>query len=166
MFTLKMPKNAVQSSRCHERHNIITSAEYEKYKSEPFTFVENVKEKRATIKYPESSTLSKKHPYYVDYVINELQKTYNITPSQIYKGGLQIYTTCNSKIQEAAEDAFTDSANFPASYDSTNIVQGAMTVLDPQPGGIVAMVGGREYTPMGLTELGSLPVNQAQQSNP
>lgn len=130
-------------------NGIITQAEYEKYKDEPFTFVEKVKKKQAKVKYPEISTLNKEHPYFVDYVIAELQNKYNFTPEQIFSGGLHIYTTVDSKIQEAAEKAFADPANFPKSRDEIP-VQGAMTVLEVETGAVAAMVGGREYTPMGL----------------
>ncbi|UWG97811.1 PBP1A family penicillin-binding protein [Dehalobacter sp. DCM] len=133
-----------------KENGIITEAEYEKYCEEPFTFVEKVKSEQADVEIPEASSLSKLHPYVVDYVISELQKEYDFTPEQIYTGGLQIYTTVNSDIQDAAEEAFANSDNFPASNDPDRPVQGAMTVLESDTGAISAMVGGREYTPMGL----------------
>ncbi len=130
-------------------NNIITEAQYQKYKEEPFTFVEQVKNKQAKVNLPDAITRDKTHPYFVDYVIAELQSKYQLTPEQIYNGGLKIYSTADSKIQDAAEEAFANSANFPKSVDNTP-VQGAMTVLEPNTGAITAMVGGREYTPMGL----------------
>jgi penicillin-binding protein 1A len=130
-------------------NGIITEAEYDKAKDEPFTFVEQVKSKQAKVKLPEVATRNKTHPYFVDYVIAELQDKYKLTPEQIYNGGLKIYSTVDSKIQDAAETAFANPDNFPKSVDDTP-VQGAMTVLEPATGAITAMVGGREYTPMGL----------------
>lgn len=132
-----------------QENGIITAAELEKYKEEPFTFVEQVKAKEAKVDLPEVATRNKKHPYFVDYVIAELQDKYKFTPEQIYNGGLHIYTTVDSKIQDAAEKAFANPDNFPKSIDDTP-VQGAMTVLEQETGAITAMVGGREYTPMGL----------------
>ncbi|MGI6451586.1 MAG: transglycosylase domain-containing protein [Desulfitobacteriia bacterium] len=130
-------------------NNLITQEEYEKYKEEPFTFVEQVKAKQTKVKLPEVATRNKNHPYFVDYVIKELQDKHGLTPEQIYNGGLHIYTTVNAKIQDAAEKAFAKAENFPKSVDEIP-VQGAITVLESETGAISAIVGGREYTPMGL----------------
>lgn len=129
-------------------NGIITQEEFEKYKEEPFTFVEQVKAKEAEVNI-ELSSRNKKFPYFVDFVISELQNKYGFSPEQIYNGGLHIYTTVDSKIQQAAEEAFANPANFPASVSDIP-VQGAMTVLENETGAVAAMVGGREYTPMGL----------------
>lgn len=129
--------------------NLITQDEYDKYKEEPFTFVEQVKANQAEVKLPEVATRNKNHPYFVDYVIKELQDKYELTPGQIYNGGLHIYSTVNTKVQDAAEKAFAKTENFPKSVDEVP-VQGAITVLENETGAITAMVGGREYTPMGL----------------
>ncbi len=128
---------------------IITAEDFEKFKDEPFTFVEQVKAKQTKVDLPEISTRNKKHPYFVDYVIGELQDKYKFTPEQIYNGGLHIYTTVDSKIQDVAEKAFANPDNFPKSVDEIP-VQGAMTVLEPETGAITAIIGGRKYTPMGL----------------
>ena len=129
-------------------NGIISQAEFDEYKEEPFTFVDQVKAKQAEVKI-ELSTRNKKHPYFVDYVISELQTQHGLSPEQIFNGGLHIYTTVDSKIQTAAEEAFANPDNFPKSVDDIP-VQGAMTVLEVETGAITAMVGGREYTPMGL----------------
>jgi len=129
--------------------NLITQEEYEKYKEEPFTFVEQVKAKETEVELPEAATRNKNHPYFVDYVIHELQDKHGLSPEQIFSGGLKIYTTLDTKIQTAAEKAFANPENFPKSVDDIP-VQGAMTVLEVETGAITAMVGGREYTPMGL----------------
>lgn len=130
-------------------NNIISQAEFDQYKEEPFTFVEQVKSQQATVKTTEVSLRNKKFPYFVDYVIAELQEKYDLSPEQIYNGGLHIYSTVNSKVQDTAEKAFAKAENFPKSVDEIP-VQGAMTVLETETGAVTAMVGGREYTPMGL----------------
>lgn len=129
-------------------NGIISSAEFEEYKEEPFTFVEQVQANQAEVEI-EISTRNKKHPYFVDYVISELEEKHGLSPEQIFNGGLHIYTTVDSKIQTAAEESFADPANFPKSVDNIP-VQGAMTVLEVETGAITAMVGGREYTARGL----------------
>jgi len=130
-------------------NGIISAEQYEKGIDEPFTFVDQVKAKQAKVNLPPTSTQNKQYPYFVDYVIAELQDKYEFSPEQIYNGGLHIYTTVDSKIQDATEKAFANPDNFPKSVDDIP-VQGAMTVLEPETGAITAMVGGREYTPMGL----------------
>ncbi|AFQ42222.1 transglycosylase domain-containing protein [Desulfosporosinus meridiei] len=128
---------------------IITSQEYDQEKDAPFTYVEAMKESRGGAQKTEVASVSYKFPYFVDYVIEELETNYNLTPDQIFSGGLRIYTTVNPKIQTAAEDAFADSANFPQGINNTK-VEGALTVVEPSTGEIQAMVGGRDYTPRGL----------------
>ncbi|MGI5902154.1 MAG: transglycosylase domain-containing protein [Desulfitobacteriia bacterium] len=135
-----------------KENGIISEAEYEEYKDEPFEFVEQVKAKQAKVKLPGSENRNKKHPYFVDYVIHELQEKHGFTPEEIFSGGLRIYTTVDSRVQSVAEEAFADPANFPKSIDD-QLVQGAITVLEPETGAITVMVGGREYTPMGLNRV-------------
>ncbi|EHQ87369.1 transglycosylase domain-containing protein [Desulfosporosinus youngiae] len=128
---------------------IITPEEYDKEKEVPFTYVQSMKESRGGAQKTEVASASYKFPYFVDYVIEELETTYNLTPDQIFSGGLHIYTTLNPKIQSAAEAAFADPANFPQGINDKK-VEGAMTVIDHSTGEIQAMVGGRDYTPRGL----------------
>lgn len=124
---------------------LITQDEYDKYKESPFTYVENVKKNRAGSQKTMVAGTDYKFPYFVDYVIDELQNEYGLSPEQIYSGGLQIYTTVDPKIQTAAEKEFANPKNFPQSVDDVK-VQGAMTVLDPTTGAIRSLVGGRDYT--------------------
>jgi len=128
---------------------IISPEEYSKEKDAPFTYVDAMKESRGGAQKTEVTNASYKFPYFVDYVIEELETNYNLTPDQIFSGGLHIYTTVNPKIQSAAEAAFADPANFPQGINDTK-VEGAITVIEPSTGEIQAMVGGRDYTPRGL----------------
>jgi penicillin-binding protein 1A len=68
--------------------------------------------------------------YFLDYVANELVGRYGA--NRVYKGGLKVYTTLDSKTQQAAEATL-------GKY------QGAVLALDPHNGSIRAMVGGRDY---------------------
>ncbi|HWQ42738.1 MAG TPA: PBP1A family penicillin-binding protein [Desulfosporosinus sp.] len=123
---------------------LISSQEYTQYKDAPFAYVETMK---TTLGGTQKTTLTDsnyKFPYFVDYVIEELERDYNLKPEQIFSGGLKVYTTVNPKIQSAMETAFADSSNFPKGIGDTK-VQGAMTVIEPSTGAIQAMVGGRDY---------------------
>ncbi len=86
------------------------------------------------------------YPYFLDYVTEKLIEKYG--EAEVYKGGLRVYTSLDSRIQKIAEEAMLNSANFPASQrDSSGLLQpqGAVVVLNPQTGHIVALVGGREH---------------------
>ncbi|EGW37337.1 PBP1A family penicillin-binding protein [Desulfosporosinus sp. OT] len=135
---------------------IITAQEYTTYKDTPFDYVDTMKKTLGGAEKTTVSDASYKYPYFVDYVIEELESTYNLTPDQIFSGGLKIYTTVNPKVQGAAEAAFADPANFPKGIDSTK-VQGAITVIEPSTGSIQAMVGGRDYTTRGLNRAWQSP---------
>ncbi|WP_164985149.1 transglycosylase domain-containing protein [Ammoniphilus sp. CFH 90114] len=86
---------------------------------------------------------------YVDYVLKEAQERFDLTENQLYRGGYQIYTEMDSKAQNAMIKAFDNPALFPKSK-SKDPVQAGMVIMDPHTGGVVAMMGGREYVTKGL----------------
>lgn len=86
-------------------------------------------------------------PYFVNYVIQEIRQKHPEIASQIYRGGYQIYTTLDLKIQKAAEEAFAK--YMPAGVkDASGITQpqGALVAIEPETGYIRAMVGGRSWS--------------------
>ncbi|MBK1830996.1 penicillin-binding protein [Verrucomicrobiaceae bacterium R5-34] len=68
----------------------------------------------------------------------------------IRSGGLKIFTTLDSKLQEQATRAMQ--ARFTG-IENAEQLQGAVVVLDPSSGGILALCGGRDY--------GESPFNRA-----
>lgn len=63
--------------------------------------------------------------------------------SMVYGNGYKIYTTQNAAYQKIAEDIFEDVSNTPyTTGNDKEQLQGAITVIDPYTGDIVAMVGG------------------------
>lgn len=83
-------------------------------------------------------------PYFVEYVQEQLEDKFG--PEKVLEGGLRVYTTLDPKIQQAAEDALNNKKNFPKSKEDKkgNLQpQAAAVVIDPQTGGIRALVGGR-----------------------
>ncbi|HWQ89730.1 MAG TPA: penicillin-binding transpeptidase domain-containing protein, partial [Desulfitobacteriaceae bacterium] len=129
--------------------NIITSEEYDKFINSPFTYVEKMTKTQGGFQKTTSAEADYKFPYFVDYVIEELESTYNLSADQIFGGGLKIYTTVDPKIQTAAENVFANAANFPQGKPDMQ-VEGAMTIINQSNGSICAMVGGRNYTTRGL----------------
>ncbi|MDR1320628.1 MAG: PBP1A family penicillin-binding protein [Gracilibacteraceae bacterium] len=132
-------------------NGLITAQEAESYREEPFTFVEQVKSGESQVSYSRDSgfQMQKRFPYFVDFVTAQLQDELGFSAEDVYSGGLRIYTTVDPKIQTKAEELFADAENFPG--DSGEYpAQGAISMLDNASGAVVAMVGGRQYTPMGL----------------
>ena len=93
-------------------------------------------------------------PYFVEHLRQYFTKRYGA--DLIYKGGLNIYTPLNVKMQEAAENALEKGLvamdqreGYQKKRGSVNEgdpdVEGAVVVLDPMTGGIKAMVGGYDF---------------------
>lgn len=103
---------------------------------------------------PESSGqeergLKKGYRAFVDYVVREAEEVYGITEEQLYRGGWEIHTTLDPKMQDAMISAFADPQNFPPD-GADRPVQAGMVVVDPKTGGIAAMMGGRQYVAKGF----------------
>ena len=80
-------------------------------------------------------------PYFVDFVLQELLADYGA--EQVYRGGLSVYTTIDTQLQQEAEEAvraILDSAFPPGTDDPGPEV--ALITADPSTGYIKAMVGG------------------------
>ncbi len=95
-----------------------------------------------------SITKKAKYPYFIDTVIDEasaLLEKQGISPSQLYQGGLRIYTTLDTRVQTEMEKIYQDDNNFPASA-SDRLIESAMVVLDHRTGEIQGIIGGRNYT--------------------
>ncbi len=82
---------------------------------------------------------SRHAPYFVDYVLQELLRHYS--SQQVYGGGLEVRTTLEPYIQHHAERSLSGALS---GYGQE--LQGAVVVLSPDSGRILAMVGGRDYT--------------------
>ncbi len=118
------------------RNNYITAAE-----------AETTKAKEIQLETKELAWRQYPYPYFLDYITDQLTERYG--DDAVFKGGLKVYTTLDTKIQQIAETAMGRNANFPSSKTDTSGIlqpQGAVVVLDPHTGYIKALVGGREHT--------------------
>ena len=78
--------------------------------------------------------------YFKDAVLNELNTLTEIPESVIETGGLKIYTTLDISAQENLENAV-----YSYIEDDTE-VQTAGIMMDPNTGGVMAIIGGNDYS--------------------
>ncbi|HEY3997303.1 MAG TPA: PBP1A family penicillin-binding protein [Candidatus Xenobia bacterium] len=83
-----------------------------------------------------------KYPYFTTYVIHELSQRY--PEDVLYRGGLRVYTTLDTRMQKQAQQAVVDGiANRGLSY---NAHQSALVCVENGTGFIKAMVGGTKWS--------------------
>lgn len=84
-----------------------------------------------------------------DYVMDEVNKVTGISDDELLRGGYKIYTTMDAKAQKNLEQTFAQ-PNWFQKDGPNQKMQGSMVIFNHQDGGIVAMIGGRDYVPKGL----------------
>ncbi|NLR31926.1 PBP1A family penicillin-binding protein [Levilactobacillus tujiorum] len=84
-----------------------------------------------------------KYPYFFDAVINEAVSKYGLTESEIMNKGYKIYTTLDQSNQQQMQTLFKNDNYFPANASDGTKVQAASIAIDPDTGGVEAVVGGR-----------------------
>ena len=77
--------------------------------------------------------------YYTDAVMEELKSIDKIPRNYSELGGLKIYTNFDYNTQKNLED------NINESFPEDSSLQTASVVMNPETGGIIALVGGRDY---------------------
>ncbi len=97
---------------------------------------------------PSNEKGERKAPYFIDYIKNQLEEI--IGPDLLYKGGLTVYTTLSYKMQSEAKAALLNGLDRLRVRMILNGLdapspQGALVAIDIRTGGILAMVGGRDY---------------------
>jgi penicillin-binding protein 1A len=109
------------------------------------TYQKAIKEELA-LRATESTTSGA--PYFVDYVKKFLEDT--LGSDIVYKGGLSVYTTLNYRLQQTADRAVNTELKAlkkRMQHQQLNHTdpQAAIIALDVHSGGILAMIGGRDY---------------------
>jgi len=79
-------------------------------------------------------------PYFEDAVQNELHTKIGLSQSAIATGGLKIYTTLNTHLQEKANKWVKQV------IDPHSKIETALVSMNPKTGAVEAMVGGRDYS--------------------
>ena len=79
-------------------------------------------------------------PHFVTYVRSQLEQLYG--PELLYNGGLQVYTSLDSGLQEQAEQLVSQGV---ADLQGQNVSNGALVAIDPRTGEIEALVGSADF---------------------
>ena len=87
----------------------------------------------------ESGSSVYKYPFFSDYVKNQLLNTFSY--DMVYKGGLTVHTTLDPSMQDAAEQAVTDTL----SNVGNDAIDAGMIGIDQSTGAVKVMVGGKSY---------------------
>ena len=77
--------------------------------------------------------------YYQDAVMRELSSIKSIPISFLDTGGLRIYTNLDLEAQSLLEEKMT------YNLKNNNEIQASGMIMDPKTGGIIALIGGRDY---------------------
>ncbi len=132
--------------RTRERRNLILRLMKEEGKIDASAMEQAVEEPLTPRTRVEERT---KAPHFVDFVKGELAERYG---EQLQTEGLQIYTTLDVDLQQAAQRAVTRGLetlekNYRrlASASKQAPLQGALIAIEPQSGSVRALVGGRDY---------------------
>ncbi len=125
-------RNTVLRRMLHD--NIITRPEYEACVNEPLTIS------------PSSHGIARA-PYFVEYIKPVLEDI--VGAGQLYGGRLLVYTTLSWPLQQTAEIAvcqgLLEIEERMRQKQLSDILQGSLVALDVKTGGILAMVGGKDF---------------------
>ena len=94
---------------------------------------------------PHPPRLSVREPYFVEAVKREILSderfgnNENERAAALYKGGLEIQSTLEPRMQQAARDAIANTLNLPGDPEV------ALVAIEPRTGRVVAMIGGRDW---------------------
>ena len=113
------------------------------YKNKIITHKEMNYAYKTKLKYIGKSNLSKLNNvlYFRDAVMDELKSIDSIPKSILDTGGLKIYTTLDFNAQKCLEDAVSNNMN-----NSITDIQVAGMMMNPNNGGVMAMIGGYDYS--------------------
>ncbi|MGY3765511.1 PBP1A family penicillin-binding protein [Vagococcus vulneris] len=88
---------------------------------------------------------SYRYPSYFDAVIDEAVRVTKLKDDDISNGGYKIFTALDQKYQQGMDQTFANDSLFPANAADGAIVEGASIALNPKNGGVMGVIGGREY---------------------
>lgn len=87
---------------------------------------------------------------YLDMVMDEAKAKYSISNEELLKGGYKITVPMIRDVQKTAYDLFQKGSYFPGTDET---VQGAFVLMDQKTGGVLSVIGGRDYVQKGLNRV-------------
>ena len=114
-----------------EEDGYITRDEMEKAKSEAVRLI--------------SENEKQDYGWYKDMVLKEAENALNLTADQILSGGFRIYTCLDQDRQRRIEEIYINESLFPKDAETGEKAESAFIAIDSDTGGILCVVGGREY---------------------
>ena len=148
---IKAPNNYSpyrDEERCRSRRDVVLQA---MHRFQWITETELQAELKEPVKAVGFAVSDKKAPYFIDYLTEQLNALFR--PQDLSSLGLSIYTTLDTQVQTAAENALAKGLVRLESSNSNlqraaleEKLQGAILVMQPETGHILAMVGGRNYS--------------------
>ncbi len=81
-------------------------------------------------------------PYFVSFILARLLETYG--EDMVYKGGLKVHTTLDTRMQAIAERAVRNGIA-SGQKRKLNVGQAALVTVDPNTGAVRAMIGGMDF---------------------
>lgn len=143
----KSPRNyspLLNPEKSKERRKVVLRLMYEQG-----YITEEAMRQAAEVDYEPPSGSNMQFKTYQDYVLQEIEDVFGIEEEKILRGGYHIYTYLDTKAQAAMESAFGNPELFQEDGPEQPM-QGSMVIIDHKTGGIVAMIGGRDYVNKGL----------------
>jgi penicillin-binding protein 1B len=135
-------------SRCRTRRDMVLQS---MHRWQWITETELRVELKEPVKAVGFTVSDKKAPYFIDYLAGQLNALYR--PEDLSSLGLSIYTTLDTQVQVAAENALAkglkrlEGSNSKLQREAPeDKLQAAILVIQPATGHILAMVGGRNYS--------------------
>ncbi|MEW5783587.1 MAG: PBP1A family penicillin-binding protein [Bacillota bacterium] len=126
-----------------EAVGVISTAEKEGALAEPLIYREPLQDEMSA--------------YFIDCLVNvELARCFDGDLLPVYQGGLEIYTTLNPLMQQAAQEVIAGIPLLRMDETGKRQPQGALIALDPQTGYVKALVGGRDFSETKLNRVFSL----------
>ncbi|WP_408055263.1 transglycosylase domain-containing protein [Sutcliffiella halmapala] len=87
---------------------------------------------------------------YIDMVVEEAAALYGLTNEELHRGGYSITVPMNVVAQDVAFELFQQDEYFPGKKES---VEGSFVLMDQDTGGVLAVMGGRNYVTQGINRV-------------
>ncbi|WNR42295.1 transglycosylase domain-containing protein [Paenibacillus roseipurpureus] len=100
-----------------------------------------------------ASQTTKEYASFVDYVVDEAEEMYGIEEDELLTKGYRIYTTMNIKAQKVMEQTYANASFFQKDASDGQKIQSSMVILDNKTGGLMALIGGRDYKTKGFSRV-------------